>query len=503
MGLKSEAYRTPTLRSYEFRFTNITNSDRDLDALPGLRKIFEMLDLENILRLTTPNDRLELAYDISAEIIRNIVKEEEEEEKSGSGSPSDTGEESESDEDGEGQSGSDVPGDMETDPLGGSDESEFETPSQADEHQKNEGEAGTDSGDLTDKQMHDLDKSINDQKDVINREIKQKTLSEDVLKKLKSLETSGTSLAQVGGEMGIPKIDCIVVNKMTKELMDSETFPYKSYLKSLPNKHAASGVEEGIVMGAMLGRKLQIRSEARTTRFNRLNKGKFDRRFIADLGFAADNVFYRTETNKHNDVHMHISVDASSSMDTKWKATMKTVVAMAKAGSMVNNLHVVISFRSGIITGSKNVFDKNQVPYIIIAYDSKVDKFSKIQQLFPHVSPNGSTPEGLTFQAILGTLPPSQNNVDSYFVNISDGEPMFSNCYFGDVAQSHTKKQIDKIRSNGINVLSYFVESAMRTSDGSQTAFRKMYGRDAQLIDVNSVVEIAKTMNKKFLENDK
>lgn len=143
------------------------------------------------------------------------------------------------------------------------------------------------------------------------------------------------------------------------------------------------------------------------------------------------------------------------------------------------------------------------MPYIVLAYDSRVDKFSKVQQLFPLLNPNGSTPEGLAFEAILETIPATTSDLDSYFVNLSDGEPMFSLGYFGAVAHTHTQRQVNKIRESNIEVLSYFVEvkgiSNTRV-DTNMAAFRTMYGKDAQLIDVNNVTEIAKTMNKKFLQ---
>ena len=73
-ALKSDAYRNATVKNYKFRLTNITNANTDLDALPALRKISEVLDLNNILRaeLSNPKDRLELAYQITEIIINSV-----------------------------------------------------------------------------------------------------------------------------------------------------------------------------------------------------------------------------------------------------------------------------------------------------------------------------------------------------------------------------------------------------------------------------------------------
>ena len=57
---------------------------------------------------------------------------------------------------------------------------------------------------------------------------------------------------------------------------------------------------------------------------------------------------------------------------------------------------------------------------------------------------------------------------------------------------------VRKIRDMGIKVLSYFVED--RGYGDNLGDFRRMYGKDAEQINVTNVVEISKTMNKKFLE---
>jgi nitric oxide reductase activation protein len=252
----------------------------------------------------------------------------------------------------------------------------------------------------------------------------------------------------------------------------------------------------------MLGRKLQIRAEIKTTKFTRLNSGKIDKRLLAAVGFQGENLFYQTSTDKYKNVHLHVSVDASSSMGPKWKKTMTTLVAIAKAASMINNVSVCISFRSGI---SSNSSRGDHMPYIVMAYDSRKDKFNKIVQLFHMLYPAGSTPEGLTFQAILKHIPMGTHELDSYFVNISDGEPAFDGGYYGAIAAKHTKKQVSKIREAGVSVISYFVESAdsiyAKTSNET-TLFRTMYGKDAQFIDVRNITQVAHTLNKKFLSKE-
>ena len=55
------------------------------------------------------------------------------------------------------------------------------------------------------------------------------------------------------------------------------------------------------------------------------------------------------------------------------------------------------------------------------------------------------------------------------------------------------------MRNKGINVLSYFIGDEYDRSN-SMEDFKSMYGKDAEFIDVTSVMSVSKTMNKKFLE---
>ena len=92
---------------------------------------------------------------------------------------------------------------------------------------------------------------------------------------------------------------------------------------------------------------------------------------------------------------------------------------------------------------------------------------------------------------------------DSYFLNFSDGMPMFGNDdidYHNDTAIDHTNKMVKMIRERGVKVLSYFIGDSEWDRDSSKKTFTKMYGSDAEFINVTSVLPIAKTMNKAFLK---
>ena len=123
-----------------------------------------------------------------------------------------------------------------------------------------------------------------------------------------------------------------------------------------------------------------------------------------------------------------------------------------------------------------------------------------------------TTPEGLCFEAIMKELIPTTNDMDSYFLNFSDGQPTFSLNdgndsiqYGGESAAEHTHRQIKKMQANGINILSYFIteyrsDRFEHTSDWS--IFKKSYGKDAKYVNVENMFEVAKTMNEMFLKKD-
>jgi len=82
---------------------------------------------------------------------------------------------------------------------------------------------------------------------------------------------------------------------------------------------------------------------------------------------------------------------------------------------------------------------------------------------------------------------------------------MFSNdtvSYYQDNALGHTKKMVNEMRTRGIKVLSYFIGDSDYGREGTMKDFKTMYGKDAEFVDVTSVMSISKTMNKKFLEKN-
>jgi len=295
----------------------------------------------------------------------------------------------------------------------------------------------------------------------------------------------------------------LVVKNLTQNLIDSDQFSCcNSWNQSRYNKEDSyrgyNFVEEGLRLGSILGRKLQVRGEESQLKFTRQDSGKIDKRLISELGFGNSNVFSHTITERYNKAYLHISVDASGSMcGSKWNKAMTSAVAMIKACDMAGNIDVVVSIRT---THSSNR-GGSDVPLILVAYDSRKDKLIKVKNLFPALEVSGTTPEGLCFEAIQKDLIPGNSNQDSYFINFSDGQPYYGNSdidYCGDKAESHTRKMVNNMKAMGISVLSYFIGGEYE-SDRDHSSFTNMYGKDAEFINATNMMSVAKTMNKKFL----
>jgi hypothetical protein len=343
-----------------------------------------------------------------------------------------------------------------------------------------------------------LDKQIQKQKDFVNNQIKKKGLTKKEDDTLEQMSESGTEMQSVGDtklDNGgyIKPVQCIVSKKMTEALMQDNSFPFANFYNEKWNGWNNDTLQRGIVMGTILGKRIAVRSEERETINPRQKNGRIDKRMVAALGYDYVNVFSHKEVDRFKKVMLHVTIDGSGSMSgTLWDDTLAVTIAICKAASMVNNLNVQVSIRG--TWGNR--------PYVCIAYDSRFDKFEKVKRLFPALHANGTTPEGLCYQAILKHLVESNKDMESYFLNICDGEPSFGNdqcSYSGHNALLHTKKMVGQIKDMGIQIMSYFVGDT-HGYGRSRDNFKVMYGNDSRFIDVKQIVPIVKTMNELFLK---
>ena len=609
VALQSSKFRTPSWKGYSFRIINLHNKHRDLDALPGLREIWDIIDLGNIIRLETSQDAFKVALRIWDIVIENLINpptvkkpntgnsaqgmseaeldeldketlkklmeqtrptESDNDSESGGGQSlplpddteyeeepetptSDPDEENEEDEENDWENDDDLvdigdsseddeptengetsengetnekgqetdsndktdEGDAKTSDTeeDGSDKPETDDNAVSDDTAdgKNTGMAGKDKTssngkengvqdeelefeDLTIKEEKLLEKAIQKQDDFLEKGIDKSELTRNQSNTLKQMEKSGASIENTGKEFEIKGIKTVVIRKLSESMLDDLSIGNK-----YPVQMSEEAVSEGIRLGRILANKLRVRNETNVTVYTRKTTGKLDRRLVHAVGFS-DAVYQKTVYDEFGDALIHISIDASGSMhsEDKWKKTLAAAVAIAKATDTIDKLEVIISFRATTVMTEETV-----APLVVIAYDSRFDKFSKIKKIFPRLSPTGGTPEGLAFEAIMKEILQSVNGKEGYFINFSDGEPCYATswdsvsiCYSGNLAHQHTKKQVKIMTDNGIKVLSFFIDSNYNSSSEN---FRLMYGKNSSFINVEQIMNVAKEMNKNLL----
>ena len=492
-GIASDEFTEETMQSYMFRIINLMNENTDLSKLKGLRTIYRMMDFKNVARLKTTTESLTLAIDIVSEILKRIKAEPQQsgqqQQQQSAGGNGNMDEGADINEDGENEENEMGGTNMDVDVAG---------------NQTGEGKDM-----LSKTAAQQLLKKFQKQKDFLNGQLKKKTITKSEETKLDTIQESGTELVSVGmdyeGGRLAKGVDCIVVKKITPELLNSSDFPFTQMSWSSDELcvYHEDEVRRGTMLGTLLGKKLQIRSESRETVFSRLKKGKIDGRMIASLGYDNENVFYTNEIDQFKKGNLHISIDYSGSMHGQnLKKCIVSTVAIVKACQMARNINVQVSIRS-TDTGGKCL------PYIALVYDSRRDTFRQFCRYMSVMNCTNTTPEGLCFEAIMKELIPSTNDMDSYFLNFSDGEPCFNIStgtdeiqYGGDTAATHTAKQVKKMKKNGINVLSYFISNSNRNIEGNSSwqTFKKCYGNDSKHVNVENMFEVAKTMNELFLK---
>jgi hypothetical protein len=524
-GMQSDEFTEETFEAYMFRLINLHSKFSKLNALKGLPEISKAIKLNEISRLRTTEDALKVALEVYGIIIEAIEPLAQPQNGNGQGQGQGNGQAGEgeneageddidvqmSDDAGDGDDSGDTDGD--SDMSGDSNEPAEDGKGMTGKISVKVGKNGKPSdkpaeGRLSQRQMDIIRKKIEKQKEFLRGKTKKAKVSQTESKQLQSIEEAGTEMKVVaqdyyGGAGNFKGIECVVVKKMTRNLMEQDNFPltnrrYRSADDgdTLYDQYGTE-VAEGIRIGTLLGKKLQVRGESRETIFNRQKVGRMDKRMVSSLGFGNEHVFFTKEIDQFKKANLHISVDASGSMGgTKWRKTMTNIVALAKAVDMIPNLNIQISFRT--TTG--------ELPYIVLAYDSRVDKFMKVKQLFGYLGPNGTTPEGLCFEAITKQMVGSNSDIDSYFLNISDGEPFFNGkgmSYQGSSAAKHTRKMVKSIEGMGIKVMSYFVGESDyevdENSSGSARTFKECYGPAAHYINVTNVNEVTRSMNRLFM----
>ena len=534
-ALESNVWNEEKREHYDAHITNFANPKRNLNALKNLRKIWNVIDLKNISRLKSTDEVIEVAH----KVYNLVLEAEAAANGNGNGNGQGQGQSQpqqqqnapkEMTEDeieqmlndlensAENDQGGDVNEDMDVndveiddqDEQGGKDNGNLDAPGMQGDEQGDDQDGGgmetdADVGDtvqasntkkanLSDAQKARLQKALKKQKEFTSGDVKKKDMKQTEADKINELADQDVQLVEVAPGDSNTKVDVIVMRGMSDAICKSELAGAQYHEGSWGRSGNIKAVEEGWALGGVLGRKLKTRDEARSLKTTRLPSGRIDRRLISELGFGNDKVFAQTLIKTVNPSMIHISLDASGSMGgSKWEAALKTATALARACSMIENLRCVIDIRGNAGGGSRAL--------VWVVYDSKRDPISVVRTKFQFLYPGGSTPEGLCYDAIMKTIIDNAKGSESFFVNISDGEPAFSN-YYGRMAEDHTAKQIKRIQNSGIKTISYFASDHSRKSDqlnsSSWKAFARMYGKGAECIDLNDFNQLSKTLNAMF-----
>lgn len=523
-------WRVPTFQNYANWLINIFHPAFDRNALPGLSKMVKMIDLKNIRRfdvdkkdrmpekfsmwnftkLDTPwmtsyakknqviptyyplsrhpnlldYDKLPLlwrtANDILHEIIKHIANYQEEMKQQ-----SETG-------NGEGEGITiDMNGvSMNVDHNGLENLDMSNTPAGA--------------GKFNERKAADAMKKM---EQALAGKMKKKQIKSKEKTDLDNIENSDSKIVETGDNV-VGKFPCLVMRRVTKEILDSKVFPFsnhrydykKNVSELMKDAKAETAVVKGVQMGQILAHRLQVRNDPQITHFTRQPHGRIDRRILAQLGMDIEQVFKRTTVDNFKPVMIHLSIDASGSMGgNKFYKCLTVSTALAYVASKVKNIEVVITLRGD-----------SDIPMVAVVYDSRKDNFQKVRNMFPYLHPTGSTPEGLCFGATLDMVTECAGEYDVFFINFSDGEPGTSvrrgNVYLsygGNTAYDHTRRQVMAMREAGVKVMSYFItdyDVARVQYMSAYVPFKKMYGEDAVFVNVQNITDVLRTLNKLLLK---
>jgi hypothetical protein len=485
-GLKSNVYRDETLESYFFRICNITNPNTDLDALKGLRSIYDIFDLSNISRLKTTHDALIVAWEIFKTIIANIPAPELNDANRDMPSKQDDNESGGQD---DSESGS-----QDDSESGSQDDSESGSQDDNESSSQDDSESGSqDTLTLNDSaqypHLYKLQKAINNQRNFINGNVKKHSINKKDQKSLQSVIEANAKLHDIYVPNSSIQSRVIILPKLTTQMITQNPLGMSCIRRCTEyDRYIINGIHDGV----KLAKKIQRRNEDYSIKFNRLRTGMLDRRRIADIGIGVDDIFSRTITTTYNRSIIYLNIDLSGSMDgRKWQRTVQLASAIGKVAAIVEGIDAVISVRNtDVIAGSTS-------PVVLTIFDSRVDSIFQLTNALMNIRPTGGTPEGLCFEAMLPIITKTHAGSDVYFINISDGEPSHGS-YYGSVAYAHTNKQIQAMIKSGVRVLSYFISDDI-INTRNQEAFRLMYGKDAEFVDTSNINIIATTINDKLM----
>jgi len=502
-------WREVTVQNYINRLLLMFHPANNVDALPGLQQLYNMVDLRNIDRLhdgwtPPPNtQKSETTYEIAPTIWQvanelyvqmlkyatlSVIEREEYVKADGNILDGFSAEEL-------GEMFGDLPN------LDGEPESFNPRPTEMTPR----GKPGTFN---KEKARKDVQKAL----DALNGDVKKKKAKKGEIEQASAIEEADAKVVDLKGD-GIPFGKCMVIRKLTDGVFQQEWFPFKrwSWQSNAP-EYLRRSTSAGKRMGQILVHRLQVRNDPMMTKQTRLPTGGLDRRLLAQLGMDITSVFQKSRVDIHRPVMLHLTLDASGSMGgEKWEKVITVATALAYLGEKMRNVDVVISLRGGA-----------ELPLVCIMHDSRKNNFQHYLRMAHRVEPSGGTPEGLCYKATMGLITECASTHDVYFINFSDGEPSWAVKnpaakgrgrgswqdwfnYHGEVAVRHTRNMVKQMQEAGVKILSYFITNNgsysyyMKNAGGSAAAFRGMYGETAEFCNVSNATDVLRTLNKLLL----
>lgn len=455
----------PTMDNYMFHLCNFRSPARNLKALPELETIWNLIDMRNIRRLSEQQDRIDLAYKVYSTMVSQIAEYKvDDTQESNDGDSSSDGES-------DGIGTNDGFGDSQSDGNIGTNSQWTPPTPDADQNIKS----------LSERQIEQLRKLVEKQKDFINGNLTKSKLSKNDVTKVDAFASVDMNQDNVArgfeddcGRVHTNGIKVYTIRRLTEKFMQSDVsrpFGVYAHQEGWKIDRKTKEIEKAISLGKLLAKRLQIRNEERVDKSTRLRSGKIDKRLLHEIGFDNYEIFNKISINKYKDSYIHLSIDASGSMNgSKFEESVKLAAMFATAAKLIRNLRVVVTARSSINqiyygNGGKSKNDMDETPYMVYLFDSKQDGISDIRRIFPRLYSTNTTPEGLSFEAIMNDIYKESTNTDAFFINLCDGQPYMQKSisknqnfrYTGQPAQDHSRRQVDRMRSHGINVLTYFI----------------------------------------------
>lgn len=531
-ALHHPKFRIPCMKVWELHILNMFSAKADADALPGLRKVWEIIDLPNIDRhdddpkwepweegarqnpklgeaygldspktgihyedsvlpmmLVDAKSVLRIIYDNAVVIDPNAPPEDH----GGDSEMNDFGAEPQPGEEFSDLENYDMPGEGEGDGEGKGLPSDKPFKPLTPEEMKK----------LIDK----VKKALRRQAAEVMGQAKKDSLSAEDAETVNHLEASDAEMREVfDAELGNAKCKVIVYKKVNEDTLRIPSLGFSTIQQGQLQVCPASvkAVTDGKILGNLLAHKIRVMNDEGIVRVSRQKQGRFDKRLAASIAVDNDNLFFKTHTAQLEPVMVDLSIDASGSMaGEKWQKAMTLSIALAVAAAKIRSFRIRINVRASW----------GDTANVGVIYDSKRDHIKKIDTLFKYISPNGGTPEGLCYDAMSKELLEEIKQIRRFFINLSDGEPSFGFGghngqphvgYYGPPACKHTKKQVDKLRQLGVRIMSFFIcehwqNASQLNTGGLHSQFQMMYGTDALYINPSDITEIAFSLNKKFL----